>query len=567
MLNFSRRQFLGAAAAGMAANALSGCATGSKITAENRLVPPANAQLQLLFYADTHAQWQPVYAHPAANHLGPMSLLGQAPYLTEQNRLAALGLQANPVAASWLTAQGARQQAQRFSNKELSKMGGYAVLAQALAEKREAFGLDASLTLEGGQCWNASGLATLTDGRYGPLSSHWLGADVRVASEEAVLWPNSLAQLYRDFKRPVLTAEQPVSYFTKAGVKIAVVGSVNPWQQFPQGFDELIWLQSLQEQVNLAAKSAHLVILLCDAGTNPSLWLSTQLEGVDVILSSRGQDLWPQPVRVQSNSGKAIPVCFAGSQGQGFVELQLTAQGDSWQLAMHYQPLFTEVEPAQVAVTQQITQLRAAYAGWLDQPLAKTPDWLYRRDVLAGSWDQIIAEALKTTGAELTLAPGLRHGLALPPGTVITRDHLLSLTAGYSAKVFNVPANRSELQSRLEVGADQLLSDDWFLHSSEDLPRLTGSHFVLRYQALAGQRISELEWPVASTSEKVRVAGWSTHYQNEATSGEQIEGIALWQLLENWLKTQPKDWQLPDIEQPSLAFVDGHPGWHPEALL
>lgn len=559
MLNFSRRQFLGAAAASVAAGALSGCATGNKKTAENRLAPPANAQLQLLFYADTHAQWQSVYAHPAANHLGPMSLLGQPPYLTENSRLAALGLHNNPVAAAWLTAEGARNQAQAFKIKQPNKMGGYAVLAQALAEKRTAFGVDASLTLEGGQCWNGSGLSTLTDGRYGPLSSHWLGADVKITSEEAVLWPKNLAQLYSDFKRPVLTAEQPISYFTKAGVNIAVVGSVNPWQQFPQGFDEQQWLAGLQLQVTKAAQSASLVILLCDAGTNPSLWLSTQLDGVDVILSSRGQDLWPQPVRVESNSGKAIPVCFAGSQGQGFAELTLLANGDTWQLAMQFHPLFTDVEPATTAVTQQITQLRSAYAGWLDQPLAKAPDWLYRRDVLAGSWDQIIAEALKSMGAELTLAPGLRHGLALPPAATITRDHLLSLTAGYSATLFNVPANRSELQSRLEVGADQLLSDDWFLHTSEDLPRLTGSHFVLRYQALAGQRISELEWPAAATSEQVRVAGWSTHYQGE--------GVALWQLVENWLRERPENWQLPAIEQPSLAFVDGHPGWHPEALL
>lgn len=551
MLNFSRRQFLAASAAGLAAGSLSGCATGIKNTLRRK--PPDHAALQLLFYADTHAQWQPVYVHPAANHLGPMSLLGQAPYITEQSRLASLGLKSNSLAASWLTAQGARSSVQPFK-----QMGGYAVLAEALAEKRKAFGAEASLTLESGQCWNASGLATLTQGRYGPLSSHWLGAEVRVASEEAALWPETVEQLYKDFKRPVLTAEQPISYFTKSGVRIAVVGCVNPWQQFPQGFDEQTWLKGLQEQVNLAAKSASLVLLLSDAGTNPNLWLSTQLQGVDLILSSRGQDLWPQLVRVQTNQN-AIPVCFAGSQGQGFVELHLTAKGNDWHFNLQYHALFSDAEPASSAVSQQITQLRAAYASWLDQPLATAPDWLYRRDVLAGSWDQIIAEALKSTGAELTLAPGLRHGVALPPGAVITRDHLLSLTAGYPATLFNVPANRSELQSRLEVGADQLLSNDWFLHTSEDLPRLTGSHFVLRYQALAGQRVSELNWPVASTSEQVKVAGWSTHYQGE--------GVALWQLMENWLRQRPENWQLPEIEKPSLAFVDGHPGWHPEALL
>jgi len=551
MLNFSRRQFLAVSAASLATGSLSGCTTGTKNV--QRRKPPAQAELQLLFYADTHAQWQPVYAHPVANHLGPMSLLGQAPYITEQSRLATLGLQKNQVAAAWLTAKGARKNSQ-----QLGKMGGYAVIAQALTNKREAFGAEASLTLEGGQCWNGSGLASMTEGRYGPLSSHWLGAEVRVASEEAVLWPETSPQLYKEFNRPVLTAESPVNYFTKAGVPIAVVGCVNPWQQFPEGFDEQKWLYDLQQQINTAAKSASLVILLSDAGTNPDLWLSMHLKGVDVILSSRGQDLWPQPVRIAGNSS-SVPVCFAGSQGQGFVELKLRAEAGSWQLSMIYHPLFSDTEPAASGVAQQITQVRAAYASWLDQPLAITPGWLYRRDALAGSWDQIIAEALKTTGAELTLTPGLRHGLVLPPGRVITRDHLFSLTGGYPATLFNLSAKRSELQSRLEAGADQLLSDDWFLHTSEDLPRLTGSHFVLRYQALAGQRISELDWPVASTAEQLNVAGWSTQYQGE--------GPALWQLIENWLRAQPADWQLPEIEKPSLAFVDGHPGWHPEALL
>lgn len=54
MLNFSRRQFLAASAAGLAAGSLSGCATGTKNTLRRK--PPAQSALQLLFYADTHAQ-------------------------------------------------------------------------------------------------------------------------------------------------------------------------------------------------------------------------------------------------------------------------------------------------------------------------------------------------------------------------------------------------------------------------------------------------------------------------------------------------------------------------------
>lgn len=552
MYKFSRRHFLQASAATLStaftATSLTGCASTG--TQRNNLPPATN--IQLLFYADTHAQWLPSYTHPAANNLGPLSLLGQPPYITEQDRLAALGIQPNTITASWLTAQGARTQ-------PLGKLGGYAALAQALQQQRQTFGTDATLTLEGGQCWNGSGFAHLTQGRFGPISSQWLGAEVKIASEEQLLWPAASTQLYQNFKQPVLTASQPLAVFTKAGVKIAVVGCPNPWLDSPKGFNEQTWVAQLQEQINNANRQAKLVILLSDAGTNPSLWLASQLTGVDVILSSRGQDLWPLPLRLETNSGLSAPVICAGSQAQGFAQLELTSSNQGWQLTYNYHPLLNPEAHADAAVAQQIQQVRASHASWLDQHLATAPCWLYKRDFLAGSWDQLIAQALQDQGADLTFAPGLRHGLALPPGASITREHLFSLTGGYSATVFNIPAQREEVQHSLETGADQLLSDDLFLHTSEDLPRLTGAKYVVRYQAVAGQRIAELTWPVASTSEQLRVAGWSQHYTGQ--------GLSLDQLLEAWLKQQPSNWQLQEIEQPSLAFVDGHPGWHPEALL
>ncbi|SFC05820.1 Tat (twin-arginine translocation) pathway signal sequence [Marinospirillum celere] len=549
MPKLSRRRFLQASLASAAATGLAGCA--SKGAA--RPSPPADGQLQLLFYADTHAHWLPVHSHPAANHLGPMSLLGQAPYLTESSRLSSLGIAETTSAAAWLTASAARQQSQ-----QLGQMGGYAALASALQEKREAFGAEASLTLEGGQCWNGSGLAQMSAGRHGPLSSDWLGADVRVASEEQRLWPSAYKQLYSSFRRPVLTSDQPTAYFSKGGIEVAVVGVTDPSWQVGR-FDEQDWLNSIQQQVDAAGQKAALVVVLSDAGTNPDFWLAQQLQGVDLILSSRGQDLWPQLVYPRQNTAAPIPVCLAGSQGQGFFTIQVRPGSYGWQLDAEFHPVWSRLTEEDAEVADQITRLRAPYAGWLDQPLGKAPGWLYRRDALAGSWDQLIAEALKTTGADLTFAPGLRQGLAVPPGVVITREHLLSLTGGYEAPVFNVGANRRQLRSRLESGASQWLGDQLYLHTSEDLPRLTGSHYVLRYQAQAGQRVSELEWPAASTTEQLRVSGWSRHYQGE--------GTPLWQLLEAWLRQQSEDWQLPEIEKPSLAFVEGHPGWHPEALL
>ncbi|WP_114417808.1 lipoprotein UxpA [Marinospirillum perlucidum] len=550
MPTFSRRRFLQASVAGLAATSLSACTSQS---VRRQDLPAAGEQLQLLFYADTHAHWLPVTAHPPANHLGPMDLLGQAPYMTESSRLDALGLSPETSAAAWLTARGARQQ-----GLGLGKMGGYAALAAGLKARREAFGPQASLTLEGGQCWNGSGLAQVSSGRHGPLSSHWLGAEVRIASEEQQIWPDTYSELYQAYQRPVLSDEHPLSFFDKGGMRLAVIGVTYPDTR-AEGWDENTWLAQIQSQVHQAGEEAQLVLLLSDAGTNPNFWLAQRLQGVDLILSSRGQDLWPDLVSPRLENANPIPVCLAGSQGQGFFEIRLTSAGDHWQLEADYHPLWSQLAPAASGVAEQIARLRAPFAGWLEEPLAVAPDWLYRRDALAGTWDQLIAEALKTQGAQMTLAPGLRHGLAVAPGETLTREHLLSLTAGYEAPVYSVQAGREEVRSRLEAGTAQWLGSSLFLHTSEDLPRLTGGQYLLRYQAPAGQRVAELQWPAPSTSDQVRISGWSQHYQQE--------GTPLWQLLESWLRERPANWQLPEKEEPSLAFVEGHPGWHPQALV
>lgn len=556
----NRRQFLSISTAGVAGSYLTGCATSS--AGLNKAAAPTNSKVQLLFYADTNAQWLPNYVHPRANHLGPMSLLGQAPYLTEEVRLASLGLLSNQFAnnqhtAKWLTAQAARE------NPML--MGGYAVLAAKLKQLRQEAGADASLTLEGGGCWTGSGLATISQGNFAPTSSNWLGADVKVASNEQQLLADSYQNLYKEFDRPVLgsasTGQQKnTAFFTKAGIKIAVIGCANPWQLYPQGFNEETLVSQLQEEINLAAKQASLILLLSDAGTNPSLWLAQRLVGVDVILASGGQDLWPQPLVTRVQGKPAIPVVLAGHNGQGLMQLELTALDSSnWQLNAHYHPLFSQVEAEDAEVSRHLQQLRAPYASWLDLPLAEAPSWLFTQDSLSSSWSQLAAVALHTTGASLTLAPGLRQGLALPPSAKITREHLLSLTAGHTARVFQLTTSKEQLQSSLEAGASQLLSDDWFLHTNEDMPRLSGANYILRYQGLQGARIGELNWSASATSQQVSLAGWSKNYTGR--------GIEMWQLMEDFLKQQKTSWQLPQLEEPSLAFVDGHPGWRPAALL
>lgn len=551
----SRRQFFTFSTAGLASSYLTGCASSPKAsTTPSRLKVADASQVEVLFYADTNAHWQASYAHPVANHLGPFSLLGYPPYLTEEVRLANLGFMGKQDAAPWLSTKAARQAP--------TLMGGYAALAHQLNTLKLQLGEAACLTLEGGGCWAGSGLASLSQGEFSPTSSHWLGAEAKVVSSEAQLWPKHYQNLYQQFNRPLVGANQAPAFFTKAGVKIAVVGSTNPWQANPQGFNPQLWLSQLQQQVNLAAKQASLVILLSDAGTNPNLWLAQNLQGVAAILSSGSQDLWPQPIVTRHLSKASIPLITTGTNGQGFMQLTLVANKANplgWDITANYHPVLAQLSPEDPQVAAEINQLSAPFNSWLNFKLAEAPTWLYTQDCLTSSWGQLMAASLATQGASLSLTPGLRQGLALPPGASLTRNHLLSLTAGHTAKVFKLTTSQEEVKNSLEAAASQLLSDQLFLHTSEDMPRLGGASYLLRYQGLNGNKIGELSWPASATSSELSVNGWSKHYQGQ--------GIEVWQLMESYLLAQKTSWQLPEAPTPSLAFVDGHPGWHPAALL
>lgn len=130
---------------------------------------------------------------------------------------------------------------------------------------------------------------------------------------------------------------------------------------------------------------------------------------------------------------------------------------------------------AQLRVAQlqaQLRQQRAGHAAWLDQPLARAPQALWRRDTRGGSWDCLLHQALADDSSMPVLLPGLRYDYPLAAGAAITREHLISLTGGYPAPVVEAPAR--QVEQVLENAAEQLFGDPLLLDNSQDLPRWQG---------------------------------------------------------------------------------------------
>ncbi|CAM3738771.1 hypothetical protein CCOS865_04555 [Pseudomonas reidholzensis] len=508
------------------------------------------ASVDLLYVADTLDARQPGQAVVPATRLGPVSHLGRAPWMTGSNASAAHAELAPLLDAS------------QAGNAQL---GGYPVLAALLEQLRSEAGAHNCLTLENGQGWNGSGLAYLTQGDSGVQGSQLLGSEVRVSSDERVLWPQRCAALYHQSSAITLGAglagDQAKAFgldslrvFERGGVRIAVVGVTDPYAQ-DQKASLKQWYQSLQPVFQQARRDADLVVALADVGTGPGLWLAERVNEIDVLLCARGQDLWPAPVQATQASGRRVPVLFAGCRASGAFRLRCQQVAGQWQFDARFFAAFEHQLPptAQARASQLrgvLRQQRAGHAAWLDQPLARAPQALWRRDTRGGSWDRLLHQALANDSSMPVLLPGLRYDAPLAAGETITREHLISLTGGYTAPVVEAPAR--QVEQVLENAAEQLFGDPLLLDNSQDLPRWQGQAWRVSYSP-QGKRISGLE-PVEGLC---RTFG----LQFDPQAGE-----PLWQTVEAWLVRQPSDWQLAPLQLPEVRYVQGHPGWHPRQV-
>lgn len=544
MASMRRREVVSWMGVGAMAPLLTAC-SGLATTASGE-----SASLNLLYVADTLDARQPGRPIVPATRLGPVTHLGRAP---------------------WMTGSSARQSRPELNpllDANLSdsvRTGGYAVLAALLEQLRESSGAQNCLTLENGQGWNGSGLAYLTQGASGVQGSQLLGSDVRVSSDERVLWPQACAGLYRSFKQPVLGAGLaadkaqalglvPFTVMRRGGVRVAIVGVTDPYAQ-DQKASLKQWYQTLLPVFEQARREADLVVALADVGTGPSLWLAERVSDVDLVLAARGQDFWPEPIEVLQASGKRVPVLFAGCRASGAFNIRCQQQAGHWQFSAHFHPAFEQglTAKAQARAAQvrgQLQQQRTGHAAWLDQPLARAPETLWRRDTRGGSWDRLLHQALAGDSSIPVLLPGLRYDNPLAAGQPITREHLISLTGGYPAPVVEAPAK--QVEQVLENAAEQLFGDPLLLDNSQDLPRWQSHAWQVSYSPM-GKRVSGL----------VPVEGLCRTFGLQFDAGA---GEPLWQRVEAWLAQQPADWRLPALQLPQVRYVQGHPGWHPREV-
>jgi len=540
----SRRDFLQVAAAAAAVTGLGQrlgrAAAQGAIRQEDLLRFTPKGQLTLLHMADCHAQLRPLHYREPSLNLGVGEARGQLPHLVGQDFLTALGIPAASLEAYMLTSADYEALAKTYG-----RVGGMDRVATLVAAIRAERGAERVLLLDGGDTLQGSYTALNSRGVDMVSVMQALGVEATTGHWEFTLGSERVAELFGGLDRPGSSGipflagnirdtdfEEPVfpstRMFVKGGVAVAVIGQAFPytpiahprWMMPTWSFG--IREQALRTSVAAARRQgAEVVVLLSHNGFDVDRKLAGRVEGIDVILTAHTHDALPAPLRV----GRTLLIA-SGAYGKFISRLDLeVAAGRVKDFSYALIPVLADAIAPDPAMAALIAGIRAPHEAMLSTVLARTEGLLYRRGTFAGTFDDLICDAvLAQRDAEIAFSPGFRWGPTLLAGQPITWDDVYNATAITYPAVYRTSMKGEAIKATLEGVADNLFYPDPYLQQGGDMVRVGGMGFTVNVDSVLGQRITGMHLlrsgaPIEADRDYV-VAGWAS--VNEGTQGPPI---------------------------------------------
>jgi sulfur-oxidizing protein SoxB len=544
------------------------------------LTPFGNARV--LHMTDTHAQLLPVFFREPSANIGVGSMQGRPPHLVGDGFLRRFGIAPGSAEAYAFTFLDFEQQAGRNG-----KMGGFAHLKTLVDMLRSAVPSGHSLLLDGGDLWQGSGLANLSEGADMVEAANLLGIEAMTGHFEFTYGEEVLRKNIGNFKgefiaqNVFLTGEaafndakafdpasgrvfKPYIIRQMGDFRIAVVGQAFPYvpiahpKRFVPDWTFGIRDDELQKVVDRLRQTekADAVVLLSHNGMDVDLKLASRVSGIDIVLGGHTHDAVPRPVSV-ANAGGATLVTNAGSNGKflGVVDLELK-KGRVSDLRYRLLPVFSHRLKADPGMNALIERVRAPHATILDEKISMADRLLYRRGNFNGTMDQLICDALRQQlDAEIALSPGFRWGTTVPSGQPITMQDVLSETAITYPQTYVRSMTGAELKATMEDVCDNLFNLDPYHQQGGDMVRLGGVSYACAPNETIGRRISALRLADGSDIEAAksyRVAGWA--------SMKEQKGAPAWEIVADYLRGSKRIAETKG-SRVEIHGVDGNPGF------
>ncbi len=540
----TRRDFLQVAAATAAVTGLGGrlgrAAAQQAIDQAQLLQFAPKGQLTILHMADCHAQLNPLYYREPSLNLGVGEARSRLPHITGSELLEALSIVERSPNAYMLSSHDYEALAKTYG-----RVGGMDRLATLIKAIRAERGPERVLLLDGGDALQGSYTALKTKGGDMVAVLEELGVEATTGHWEFTLGARRVTELFggidrsgssglqflagnvrdTDFEEPVFPGRRRIE---RGGVSIAVIGQAFPytpianprWMMPAWSFG--IREAELRRSVAAARlQGAQVVVLLSHNGFDVDRKLAARVEGIDVILSAHTHDALPQPVRV----GDTLLIA-SGSHGKFLSRLDVEVSGGRVRdVAYALIPVLADAIAPDPEMHALIAGIRAPHEAMLKTELAHTEGLLYRRGTFAGTFDDLICDALLIQrDAEIALSPGFRWGGTLIAGEAVTWDDVYNATAITYPAAYRMHMKGETIRQILEDVADNSFNPDPYLQQGGDMVRVGGMGYTIDVDGPMGKRIGNMYMlgsgaPIEPEKEYV-VAGWGS--VNEDTQGPPI---------------------------------------------
>ena len=567
----NRREFLQI----LAVAAASGMAIDSKKALAGDLDMynlPRFGNVSLMHMTDCHAQLLPIYFREPNVNIAIGGANGKPPHLVGEHLLRHYGIKPGSREAHAFTYIDFVQAARTYG-----KVGGFAHLKTLVDRVRAS--RPGSLLLDGGDTWQGSATSLWTNAQDMVDACIALGVNVMTAHWEMTFGAERVMEIVNtDFKKAgidfvaqnVITADfgdqvfKPYVIKNINGVNVAIVGQAFPYtpianpRHLVPDWSFGIQDENMQKWVDEArAKGAQVVVVLSHNGMDVDLKMASRVTGIDAIFGGHTHDGVPQPAQVRNAKGMTL-VTNAGSNGKFLGVMDFDVRNGKiagWKYKLL--PVFSNLLPEDAKMAALIKKVRAPFESRLNEKLAVTEDFLYRRGNFNGTFDQVILDALmKVKGADAAFSPGFRWGTSLLPGDVITMDRLMDQTAiTYPATTLNNMSGET-IKTIMEDVCDNLFNMDPYYQQGGDMVRVGGIQYTVNPNARIGSRISNmmLNGKPVSPTKTYKVAGW-------ASVQEGASGTPIWEVVAEYLRDiktiKPVKLNLPKIvglgKNPGLA--------------
>lgn len=547
-MHMNRREFLQmlaiASASGMA---LDSQAVLSGKGAAHFYDVPKHGNVSFLHYTDCHAQLLPIWFREPNVNIGIGRARGKAPHLVGRYLLRQYGVKPGSAEAHAFTYLDFTEAA-----KVYGKVGGFAHL-KTLVDKIRAQ-RPGALLLDGGDTWQGSATSLWTNAQDMVDACIGLGVNVMTSHWEATFGAKRMTELVNgdlqkagiDFvAQNIITSDfgdqvfKPYVLKEINGVSVAILGQAfpytpiaNPRHMVPD-WNFGIREDSMQKWVDEArTKGAKVVILLSHNGMDVDLKMASRVTGIDAIFGGHTHDGVPQPVRVKNAKGITL-VTNAGSNGKFLGVMDFDVRGGKVQgYKYRLLPVFSNLLPADAKMAQYINKVRAPFESKLNEKLAVTDDFLYRRGNFNGTWDQLMVDALmEVKGADAAFSPGFRWGTTLLPGDPITMERVMDQTAITYPQTTLTNMTGATIKTIMEDVADNLFNEDPYYQQGGDMVRVGGIQYTMDPSKKIGNRISQmtLKGKPVDANKTYKVAGW-------APVGENVQGEPVWDVVATYLR-------------------------------